>query len=103
MKPSDMLHQMCHSLLAAADVKALCKVRGLASDAIKSPGILETLFLSSQGVSDVLTSLDPSEVTLLHLLRNSHAPVDISFSPVRTTIKGRTERLINASKAPSQR
>ncbi|HJN09791.1 MAG TPA: hypothetical protein QF564_13950 [Pirellulaceae bacterium] len=79
MKPSDMLHQMCHSLLAAADVKALCKVRGLASDAIKSPGILETLFLSSQGVSDVLTSLDPSEVTLLHLLRNSHAPVDISF------------------------
>jgi hypothetical protein len=79
MKPLDMLHQMCHSLLATTDVRALCKARGLASEAAKSPGILETLFLSSQGVSDVLNSLDSSEVALLHLLRFSNAPVKISF------------------------
>ncbi len=79
MKSSDMLHQMCHSLLAAADVKVLCKARGLAAEAVKSPGILETLFLSSQGVSDVMNSLDRSEVALLHLLRKSGASVGISF------------------------
>ena len=35
MNPADMLHQMCHSLLAATDVKALCKARGLAPEAAK--------------------------------------------------------------------
>jgi hypothetical protein len=79
MKPADMLHQMCHSLLEATDVKALCKARGLAPEAAKSPGILETLFLSSQGVSEVLNSLEPNEVALLHLLKSSNTPVDVSF------------------------
>jgi hypothetical protein len=79
MNPANMLHQMCHSLLAATDVKALCKARGLAPEAAKSPGILETLFLSSQGVSEVLCSLDPSEVAMLHLLKNANAPVDVSL------------------------
>ncbi|MEO8498226.1 MAG: hypothetical protein ABI614_24435, partial [Planctomycetota bacterium] len=79
MKPSDMLHQMCHSLLAATDVKELCKARGFAAEAIASPGVLETLFLSPQGVSDVLASLKPDEIATLHLLRHVDGPVDVSF------------------------
>jgi hypothetical protein len=79
MKPSEMLHQMCHSLLAATDVKELCATRGFASEALSSPGILETLFLSPQGVSDVLASLEPGELATLHLLRHVGGPVDVSF------------------------
>ena len=79
MKPSDMLHQMCHSLLAATDSKEICKARGFASEALSSPGILETLFLSPQGLSDVFASLEPREVAALHLLRDVGGPVDVSF------------------------
>ncbi|MEX0819305.1 MAG: hypothetical protein WD070_06920, partial [Pirellulaceae bacterium] len=79
MKNSDMVHQMCHSLLAATDVKELCKTRGFASEALSSPGILETLFLSPQGVSDAFTSLEPREIATLHLLRHVDGPVDVSF------------------------
>ena len=79
MKPSDMLHQMCHSLLAPADVKVLCKARGLASEATKLPGILETLFLSSKGVSDAFQSLNSGEIALLHLLKRSNTPKGLSF------------------------
>ncbi|HUG70138.1 MAG TPA: hypothetical protein VMM76_20480 [Pirellulaceae bacterium] len=79
MKPSEMLHQMCHSLLAATDIKELCRARGFAAEALKSPGILETLFLSPQGVSEVLASLEPGELAALHLLRSVDGPVDVSF------------------------
>ncbi len=79
MKPADMLHQMCHSLLAATDTKELCKARGFASEALSSPGILETLFLSPQGVSEVFASLEPAELATLHLLRSVGGPVDVSF------------------------
>lgn len=79
MKPLDMLHQMCHSLLAATDIKELCKARGFASEVLSSPGILETLFLSRQGVNEVLASLEPRELATLHLLRNVDGPVDVSF------------------------
>lgn len=79
MKPSDMLDQMCHSLLAATDSKEICKARGFAAEALSSPGILETLFLSPQGLSDVLASLEPREVAALHLLRDVGDPVDVSF------------------------
>jgi len=88
MKPSDMLHQMCHSLLATTDVKALCNARGLATEATKLPGILETLYLSSQGVSDVLKSLDPGEIVLLHLLKKSNVAKPISFFSRKYGIDG---------------
>ncbi len=79
MKPSNMLHQMCHVMLAGTDVKALCKARGLPPEAATSRGILETLFLSPQGLSNVFESLDSNEVALLHLLKNAKAPVDVKF------------------------
>jgi len=79
MKPSNMLHQMCHVMLAGTDVKALCKARGLPPEAASSRGILETLFLSPQGLANVFESLDSNEVALLHLLKSAKAPVDVEF------------------------
>ena len=79
MKPLDMLSQMCRVVLADTDVKALCKARGLSPQATSSRGILETLFLSPQGVSNVFNSLDRNEVALLHLLKNYESPVGVAF------------------------
>jgi hypothetical protein len=79
MKPANMLHQMCHVMLTGTDIKALCKARGLPPQATSSRGVLETLFLSSQGLTNVFESLDSNEIALLHLLRNSGASVDIAF------------------------
>ena len=79
MKPSDMLHKMCELVLAGTDIKALCKARGLPSQATSSRSVLETLFLSPQGVSSVFNSLDRHEIALLHLLKNSDSPVDVAF------------------------
>ena len=79
MKPYEMLHQMCHGVLAGVDVKALCKARGFPPEAASSRGILETLFLSPQGLSNVFTALDSSEIAVLHLLKSASAPVDVTF------------------------
>lgn len=79
MKPSNMLHQTCHVMLAGTDVKALCKARGLPPEAAASRGILETLFLSPQGLAKVFESLDSNEVALLHLLKRAKTPVDVEF------------------------
>ena len=87
MKPSDMLHKMCGLVLAGTDIKALCKARGLPSQATSSRSVLETLFLSPQGVTNVFNSLDRHEIALLHLLKNSDSP----------------ERLINVSKMSSRK
>ena len=78
MKPSEMLHQMCHVVLAGTDVKAVCKARGFPSQAASSRGVRETLFLSSQGLSQVFDSLDRNEIALLHLLKNT-GPVNVAF------------------------
>ena len=78
MKPADMLHQMCHVVLAGTDVKAVCKARGFPPQATSSRGVLETLFLSSQGLSQAFDSLDRNEIALLHLLKNT-GPVDVAF------------------------
>ena len=79
MKPANMLHQMCHAVLAGTDIKALCKARGLPPQALSSRGILETLFLSPQGLTNVFESLDSNEIALFHLLKNSDASVGIEF------------------------
>ena len=79
MKPSKMLHQMCHGVLTGADIKALCKARGLPPEAASSRGILETLFLSPQGLSNVFDALDSNEIAPLHLLKSVGTPVDVTF------------------------
>src|SRR4051812_11158562 len=75
----EMLHQMCHEVLAEADVRAICKNRGLPSQAASSRPMLETLFLSDAGVAVAMGALDRTEIALLHLLRIHDKPVDVSF------------------------
>ena len=36
MNQTEMLHQMCHEVLAEADVRAICKNRGLPNQAASS-------------------------------------------------------------------
>lgn len=79
MNPTQMLHQMCHEVLSEADVRAICKNRGLSNQAASSRSILETLFLSDAGVAEAMRTLDRTEIALLHLLSNQDRPVDVSF------------------------
>src|ERR1700722_9613554 len=74
-----MLHQMCHEVLAEADIKAICKNRGLPNLAASSRQVLENLFLSDAGVAVALRALDRTEIALLHLLRGHDKPVDLAF------------------------
>src|SRR5947209_1368102 len=74
-----MLHQMCHEVLAEADVKAICKNRGLPNQAASSRPMLETLFLSDAGVAGAMRTLDRTEIALLHLLSSHDKPVDVAF------------------------
>jgi hypothetical protein len=76
---TEMLHQMCHEVLGEADVRAICKNRGLPNQAASSRPILESLFLSDAGVAVAMRTLDRTEIVLLHLLRNQEKPVDVSF------------------------
>ena len=79
MNQTEMLHQMCHEVLAEADVKAICKNRGLPNQAASSRPMLETLFLSDAGVAVAMRTLDRTEIALLHLLRSQDKPVDVAF------------------------
>src|SRR5215813_2755624 len=74
-----MLHQMCHEVLAEADVKAVCKNRGLPNQAASSRHLLENLFLSDTGVAVALGVLDRAEIALLHLLNAQDKSVDVAF------------------------
>jgi hypothetical protein len=74
-----MLHQMCHEILAEADVRAICKNRGLPNQAASSRSLLETVFLSDAGVPAAMRTRDRMEIALLHLLRSQSKPVDVSF------------------------
>ena len=79
MNQTEMLHQMCHEVLAEADVRAICKNRGLPNQAASSRSMLETLFLSDAGVAVAMHTLDSTEIALLHLLRSQDKPVDVAF------------------------
>ena len=79
MNQTEMLHQMCHSLLSEADARAICKNRGLPGHAASSRSLLENLFVSDTGVAAALAALDPTEIALLHLLRAVGKPVDVTF------------------------
>ncbi len=74
-----MLHQMCHEVLAEADVRAICKNRGLPNQAASSRSTLEALFLSETGVAAAMRALDRTEIALLHLLGAQDKPVDVAF------------------------
>ena len=79
MNQTEMLHQMCHEVLAEADVRAICKNRGLPNQAASSRHLLESLFLSDAGVAVAMRTLDRSEIAVLHLLRSHDKPVDVAF------------------------
>ncbi len=79
MNQTEMLHQMCHEVLAEADVRAICKNRGLPNRAASSRSMLEALFLSDAGVAVAMRRLDRTEIALLHLLRSQDKPVDVAF------------------------
>lgn len=74
-----MLHQMCHEVLAEADLRAICKHRGLPHQAASSRPLLESLFLSDAGVAVAMRTLEHREIALLHLLRSHDKPVDVAF------------------------
>jgi hypothetical protein len=74
-----MLYDMCHDVLSAADVKAICKSRGLSNAALTSRSVLEQVFLSTTGVASALNSLAEAEVAALHLLRLHDHEVDVTF------------------------
>src|SRR3954470_20380791 len=79
VNPAEMLHQMCHEVLAEADVRAICKNRGLPNQAASSRPVLESLFLSDAGVAVAMHTLDRTEIALLHLLRSQDKPADVAF------------------------
>ena len=79
MNQTEMLHQMCHEVLAEADVRAICKNRGLPNQAASSRSMLGALFLSDAGVAVAMRPLDRTEIALLHLLRAQDKPVDVAF------------------------
>ena len=76
---TEMLHQMCHKVLSQADVKAICKVRGLPAQAASSPSVLESLFVTDRGLGAVFGLLEPLEIALLHRLKAIDKPVDVTF------------------------
>jgi hypothetical protein len=76
---TEMLHQMCNEVLAEADIRAICKNRGLPNQAASSRPMLEILFLSDEGVAAAMRALDRTEIALLHLLRSQDKPVDVAF------------------------
>lgn len=79
MNQTEMLHQMCHEVLTEADVRAICKNRGLPNQAASSRHLLENLFLSGAGVAVAVRTLDRTEMALLHLLKAQDKPVDVAF------------------------
>ena len=79
MNRTDMLHQMCREVLTPADIKAICRNRGLPAQASSSTSLFEHLFLSDTGVVAALKTLDRNEIALLHLLKALDKPVDIAF------------------------
>jgi len=70
---------MCQEVLSNADIKAICKNRGLPGQAASSRSVLENLLISDTGVPAVLETLDPKEIAGLHLLKAIDQPVDVAF------------------------
>lgn len=83
---SDMLYQMCHDVLSAADIKAISKNRGFSERETTSRSAFEARFLSSTGVDAMMKTLSAPEVAALHMLRGESCGDDQLF---RTPLLGR--------------
>jgi len=80
---SQMLHEMCHNALSAADIKAIGKSRGFSAKEIATPTLLANFFLSPIGVEVALQSLSGEEITFLYFLKELGREIDITpFSRV---------------------
>src|SRR5690242_18558732 len=79
MKPSQMLYEMCHDILTAPDVKAICKARGFSDAEAGSRSLFEHVLLSSGGLAGVFAGLSEGEIATLHLLLLHDTVVDVTF------------------------
>src|SRR5438105_7345984 len=79
MNLSQMLYEMCHDVLSAADIKAICKSRGFSEKEANSRSLFENVFLSSIGVEGAMENLTDAEVAALHLLHMENRVVDVTF------------------------
>ena len=79
MNLTDMIQQMCRSVLSQADIKAICKIRSLPAAAADSHTLLETLFVTDSGLAAAVQTLERNEVAALHLLLALGKPVEVSF------------------------
>jgi len=79
MNPTQMLYEMCHSVLTNADIKAICKSRGFSDQETRTRSLFENVFLSSSGVEAAMSTLTPMEIAALHLLRQENRTVDVAF------------------------
>jgi len=79
MNPSQMLYEMCHDVLSAADIKAICKSRGFSDKEAESRSLFENVFLSSIGVEGAMKTLTSAEAAALHLLSMEDRVVDVTF------------------------
>lgn len=79
MKPAQMLYEMCHDNLTAADIKAICKSRGFSDAEAGSRSLFEHVFLTAIGVANALNSLSEAEIAALHLLYLDDQVVDVTF------------------------
>ena len=79
MNPTQMLYEMCHSVLTNADINAICKSRGFSDQETRTRSLFENVFLSSSGVEAAMSTLTPLEVAALHLLHYEARTVDVTF------------------------
>ena len=79
MNLSQMLYEMCHDVLSATDIKAICKSRGFSEKEANSRSLFENVFLSSIGLDGAMKALTDAEVATLHLLYMENRVVDVTF------------------------
>src|SRR5436305_11531753 len=79
MNLSQMLYEMSHDVLSAADIKAICKSRGFSEKEAQSRSLFENVFLSSIGLEGAMKTLTDAEVAALHLLHMENVVGDVTF------------------------
>jgi hypothetical protein len=78
MDVSFMLHEMCHNVLSAADIRAIGKNRGFSAKEIATPALLANFYLSPIGVEAALRSLSREEITFLYFLKEHGREIGIA-------------------------
>lgn len=74
-----LLHQMCHEILSEADLRVIGKARGFTVQQASSRDLFENIYLTPQGLENVMSSLTSEEVAVLHVLHFTGETVGISF------------------------